>query len=233
MLVDAGLYDKTETEFIQTLADCVEGRYLVEGDVTNIPDEEDLTEDDDKLKFKDREVSTVSYIPKGYVTLRRHYSNNTNILLQSAINKANTIYEIRYTFDLQGKTINLPDNCVLKFKGGKLKNGVISANNIVIDSKYSGIFSDITFTGKILKTYRFKVDWFISEFVDELTTSTPSIDNSVEINNLIKQGIKNIEFSTDRYYYIKNAIVVDGDTNFYTDKENTMYENAISQSLNV
>ena len=42
------------------------------------------------------------------------------------INEANTVYEIRYDFDLNGATITIPEGCVLKFEGGTFKNGVIT-----------------------------------------------------------------------------------------------------------
>lgn len=49
-----------------------------------------------------------------------------NILTQDMINQPNTIYEIRYDFDLNGGTINVPENCTLKFEGGSLNNGFIT-----------------------------------------------------------------------------------------------------------
>lgn len=56
------------------------------------------------------------------------------ILSQSDFNQANAIYEIRYDFDLNGSTINIPENCELKFVGGSLKNGYLKGsllNNII------------------------------------------------------------------------------------------------------
>lgn len=49
-----------------------------------------------------------------------------NILTLAMINLPNTIYEIRYDFDLNGGTINVPENCTLKFEGGSLNNGFIT-----------------------------------------------------------------------------------------------------------
>ena len=46
-----------------------------------------------------------------------------NILTKDMINKSNTIYEIKYDFDLDGATINLQEHCVLNFKGGRIFNG--------------------------------------------------------------------------------------------------------------
>lgn len=46
-----------------------------------------------------------------------------NILTEAMINKSDTIYEIKYDFDLDGATINLQEHCVLNFKGGRIFNG--------------------------------------------------------------------------------------------------------------
>lgn len=49
-----------------------------------------------------------------------------NILTPAMINQPNTIYEIRYDFDLNNKTIDIPKNCILKFEGGAFNNGFIT-----------------------------------------------------------------------------------------------------------
>lgn len=52
-----------------------------------------------------------------------------NILTQDMINQSNTIYEIRYDFDLNGEAIEMQDGCTLKFEGGEFMNGAIISNN--------------------------------------------------------------------------------------------------------
>lgn len=59
-------------------------------------------------------------------------SAKRNILTPAMINQPNTIYEIRYDFDLNGETINIPENCVLKFEGGSFNNGDLNV-------KYSNV----------------------------------------------------------------------------------------------
>lgn len=63
----------------------------IEGDVTNAPDEEDITSENDLLKFKDRSP----LYGKGYIILRRDKS------FKSQLTQIDTIYEIRYDFDLR------------------------------------------------------------------------------------------------------------------------------------
>lgn len=106
--------------------------------VTNFPDDEDIASVDNMLKLKDREVDAAKFQSKGYVILRKNLRlvNGVvkNILTQDMINQPNTIYEIRYDFDLNGETINVPENCTLKFEGGSISNGTI--RNVIIYGDY-------------------------------------------------------------------------------------------------
>ena len=56
-----------------------------------------------------------------------------NILTDSILTRSNFIYEIKYDFDLNGETISVPENSILSFVGGSLKNGKIVFNNTVIE----------------------------------------------------------------------------------------------------
>lgn len=49
-----------------------------------------------------------------------------NILTSTMLNQPNTIYEIRYDFDLQGQKINCNDSSKLYFTSGSLSNGKIT-----------------------------------------------------------------------------------------------------------
>lgn len=108
------------------------------------PDEEDLTakliEGKFFLKLKDREYNPSDYSGKGRIILRKNIEGEgpcstedeetmTNALTQSMINKKNTVYEVRYDFSLKGKTITIPEGCVLLFNGGTINNGKVVCNN--------------------------------------------------------------------------------------------------------
>lgn len=95
-------------------------------------DEEDITTEGDTpqtqvLKLKDRAYDSLNASGKGYKILRKNWQTingeRKNVLTQAMINEPNTIYEIRYDFDLNGKEITLPEYCDLRFNGGKLLNG--------------------------------------------------------------------------------------------------------------
>ena len=45
---------------------------------------------------------------------------NPNLSFAEQVNSANTIYEIKDSFDLEGSIVNIPDNCQLKFNGGRI-----------------------------------------------------------------------------------------------------------------
>lgn len=103
------------------------------------PDEEDLTvSKPDKngnaiVSLKDRVYNESNFSGKGYKILRKNIQTidgvRKNILTQDMINKPNTIYEIRYDFDLNGAEITIPENCFLEFVGGSISNGVLNLNN--------------------------------------------------------------------------------------------------------
>lgn len=48
-----------------------------------------------------------------------------NILTLDMINQSNTMYEIRYDFDLDGETIEIPASSEVIFKGGSITNGTL------------------------------------------------------------------------------------------------------------
>lgn len=63
-----------------------------------------------------------------------------NIITPVMINQPNTIYEIRYDFDLNGETIEMQEGCTLKFDGGRFKNGTLKGNKTTIYSPICTIF---------------------------------------------------------------------------------------------
>lgn len=81
----------------------------------NNPDDEDLVDNNGVLKLKDRDTSK----GMGYVILR------TDKTFAEQVTQPNTIYEIRYDFDLYCKDITIPEGCVLDFQGGNIFNGKV------------------------------------------------------------------------------------------------------------
>lgn len=120
--------------------------------------------------------STGDVLSKGYIIL------NCKRDFVSQLNDDETIYEIRDYFDLNGETITLPKNCVLKFEGGMLANGTINGNGVTIEAPLVRIFSDnITLKGDF--NCDFYPEWFGAVTYSEAT----AIDNAAVFNNAITQ----------------------------------------------
>ena len=116
------------------------------GTVTNLADDEDIESKENELginvlKFADRRHDKANFSGKGYKILRKNIADGKNVLSQEMINEANTVYEIRYDFDLSEQEITIPENCSLKFKGGSIDNGKVMFynTNIIGEAK---IYSD-------------------------------------------------------------------------------------------
>ena len=177
--------------------------------VTNFPDNEDIVSVDNMLKFKDRNVDATNFQSKGYVILRKnlHLINGAvkNILTNDMINQPNTIYEIRYDFDLNGNNISLQENSILKFTGGKISNGrvLFYKNALTINSNFENV-EFVQATNNVLPYSIIK-----------LYTSIENLKNttSVRYKDIVylktEYGIKPYEISTAGSYYNKGAISLD------------------------
>lgn len=95
--------------------------------------------------LEEKTYTSGSYNGMGRVVLRKNLVNGVNTLVQTMINKSNTIYIIQYDFTL-GEDIIVPENCVLKFDGGSLVSNTIKGQGtklvgeIKIYSTLSGLF---------------------------------------------------------------------------------------------
>lgn len=146
-----------------------------------------------------------------------------NILTQAAINQPNTIYEIRYDFDLYGAEIVIPEDCVLKFEGGSFKNGTLVGKNTSINASNTCIVQDIDLLGTINNS-EFNTYWF------GITPET------FGINKIINKAISsialiggNLIFDSKDYYcnstiWLKSRVGIIGRTvpsYYYTSKNTT------------
>lgn len=136
------------------------------GTVTNLADDEDITSFENELgvnvlKFANRRYDNLNFSGKGKIILRKNVSSDKNILFQDAFTQENTIYEVRYDFDLNSQRITLPENCVLYFNGGVLKNGVLEGNNSsFINLNDDVIIDNITVGGTWNNIPFVYIDWF-------------------------------------------------------------------------
>ncbi len=141
------------------------------GTITNLPDDEDLTSTGGEapvLKFANKAHDKSKFSGLGRVYLRKNITKSAkatgdlelkNILTQAMINLPSTIYIIQYDFDLNGATINVPENCTLKFEGGSLNNGTLHGNKTRIEINYdSVIFNDVKISN--ITNTEIPVIWF-------------------------------------------------------------------------
>lgn len=128
--------------------------------ITNLPDEEDITVTDNRtLKLKDKEYAPKDYSGMGRVYLRKHYVNGVNTLTQHMMRKPNTIYIIQYDYCLAGQTIEVPENCVLDFQGGSLRNGHLILKNNYVRNAYESFKSTLNMIGSV-KNSEISTEWF-------------------------------------------------------------------------
>ena len=162
-----------------------EGKTTIEGNVTNNPDEEDLTTvinsqtNLGELKFKDR-----AYVPVenayGYVILRK----NQSLLLQ--LSQTNTIYEIRYKFDLNETTFNVPANCILKFNGGSITNGTLVGNNTKLEGQLD---LSLTYSGTFILDHDISPTDFGLILNDNTIDASPYLNKCFELSNISNVGV--------------------------------------------
>lgn len=194
----------------------------ITGDVTNAPDEEDLTSENqggtDVLKFKDKAYNAALYSGLGRVYLRKNIvtleGTGKNVLTQAMVNTANTIYHIQYDYDLNGQTITLPAGCVLEFDGGSVKNGTIVLTNTTIKSRGGKIFDSVTLSGSVTND-EMPISWWnvtrgaysqdavaYSEFISSATANTSVINGYIIPSLNVIGGTLIVDFPV----YINNAL---------------------------
>lgn len=182
MLVDAGKTTLSEEEFLEQLVDATKGRFIVQGNITNAADEEDLTVEHsdllgiDTLKLANRDNTN----GMGYVILRKNKS------FAEQVTKENTIYEIRYDFDISNATI--PNNIRFKFNGGSLINNNIKINSNIVSSDTIGMIpSNMAYASsnyEILVSFinkGFTIDINNIYYIGKSSTSETYINNDINL----------------------------------------------------
>ena len=187
------------------------------GEVTNQADDDDLENTIINGVPVIREKTTKTYNPENYsgmgrVILRKNMVNGVNVLTQEMINQANTIYEIRYDFDLNGAEITIPEGCVLDFQGGSLNNGSIIGNKTVIINCVSA-FDEVHFEG----------DWNVEYISTKFLKNPYKLNSLKELFNISSNEVYNIVTIEDGYYEVsigENITSIIGD-NAFNLKSNT------------
>lgn len=149
--------------------------------IYNLPDGEDLESavinKRNVIRRKTiKEYNSADNTGLGRVILRK--KDGSNIITQDDFNRANTIYEIQYDYDLADTTINIPDNCTLDFQGGSIKSGTINLNKCYLNGLVN-FNKDIIFSSTVKNTMIYP-EWFGAKG-DGITNDLESIQNAVNI----------------------------------------------------
>lgn len=112
-------------------------------------DEEDLTiNSHNQIQLANKMYDEEAFSGMGRVYLRKNIVDGKNILDDTMMYEPNTIYVIQYDFDLDGDTLEVPENCVLKFEGGSIGNGTLNVNGSKILPDYNSLQgNNLTLTG--------------------------------------------------------------------------------------
>lgn len=134
-----------------------------------------------QLVLGNRPYNPSEFSGKGYKVLEKNIQTiggvKKNILTAIMLSEANTIYEIRYDFDLNGETIEMQEGCTLKFCGGSLKNGVLTLAQTSIKNSPYHIFSNVVLQGSIVGNII--LNWF--EKSSDCTSSRKNLDCAIHV----------------------------------------------------
>ena len=119
----------------------------------------------------------------------------------SQVTATNTIYEIRYNFDLDNASVTIPAGCMLLFNGGSLENGTLTGNNTEIQGE-NDIFDDSIELAGSFSNKEFRVDWFKKVSVYDDTDRINKLTN-----NETSRG-KTIVLSSATYYIGSSVITL-------------------------
>lgn len=159
-----------------------------------------------QLVLGNRPYNPSEFSGNGYKVLEKNIQTvggvKKNILTEVMLNQSNCIYEIRYDFDLDGKTLEVPENCTLKFEGGSLSNGTISSDNLYIDANEDSIiFNELLIDGKICNDIVYAY-WY-GLVPDIKKDCTPILKTYIQHLNVPIQFNKGTYYFSE--YYINNT----------------------------
>lgn len=172
-------YDNDIQSLTHGLQELYENIQELSDDVIHLDgiNEEDLSiPDGGKLQFANRVYNAQQPNGMGYVILRK------NKTFAEQVTEANTIYEIRYDFDLGGDEVTIPAGCELRFDGGKILNGTINFGNTLIDAPDVVVFDGVTFANTT-STQKVRTIWFgvVPEKADNYATLQNLIDEFLSV----------------------------------------------------
>lgn len=189
--------------------------------VTNQPDEEDITSNNNLLQFADKEYNKEEFSGLGRIYLRKNIVGEKNILTQDNISSTNTIYIIQYDYDLNNQEITIPSGSILKFQGGSLSNGTIKGNNFTIEADYL-IFHNIKFSEETANYITANLIWFVSKVYHDLENISNDSESSVdELEGVFNNtGLYKFFIPDGNYFVIKEPLHINKSIALYGEYKN-------------
>jgi len=65
-----------------------------------------------------------------------------NVLTQEMLGCEDCKYVIKWKYDLNGQTVEIPENCILEFDGGSLTNGTIVLNGCAVYPSFDPLLDE-------------------------------------------------------------------------------------------
>lgn len=167
----------------------------------NDADEEDITRNaDGKLQFKDRSYGD----GMGYVILRKDKT------FAEQVTQANTIYEIRYDFDLHGEEVSIPNNCLINFMGGKLSNGTL--RGLSMNNPSYAVFDNIVIDG--INAQSVDIRWF-GAISDLQYSSSSNTFSGTDCSDALKKALlcanrNMVNVDVIGNFYLGQKVSIDG-----------------------
>lgn len=139
------------------------------------------------------QVDSETVLSMGYKVL------NPAMSFSSQVTAANTIYEIKDEFDLNGGSVTIPAGCTLKFNGGSLRNGTINFNYTLLDGNP---LITTSIAGSI-KNNQLNVLWLGARAEDKTFDNTPIFQKAIDWAENNKPSIVYVPIGT---FYIKSTV---------------------------
>ena len=153
-------------------------------------------------------VNLVIYLNPEYSVkkiVKSDTKSDINILNSQLFKKENTIYYIKYDYDINNGIVELPKNSVLFFTGGSIKNGTIIGNNssIYTINNYN-ILNDCSVKGT-WNTPNWYAEWFGAKG-DGITDDTEAVQRLLNLST----NVKNIKINCilDNNYFVTKGLLM-------------------------
>ncbi len=151
------------------------------------------------LKFANRTYNASTPNGYGYKILRN------DMRFGEQITDTKTVYSIRYDFDLTGSTAvesDLPDDIILRFDGGSIKNGTVTGSRTVIEAGNYKIFDNITFDGSFVG--ELNACWIGAKSGDANFDNAPILSAWLGTYSNV---FKKLSFPRATYYFLTESIL--------------------------